>query len=215
MSWLMRHPDGAGIPEVVGVAWTDNRTNASFTVALPSGWQAGDLFIMYTLGNNTASTTVPSGWSLYGTFLTTGGGRVNIHTRTAASGDTAPTVTFPSSSAFRVLAMAAYRKSSGTPSIASNAFATDFTSPYATTSIASTQAARIALAVAAAPSSFGGDPMSVTIANTTDTIYSPANRGIALTHFDGTTPGTFGTYGLTYSTTIGSTGSRSLFLEIV
>lgn len=215
MSWLMRVPDGAGIPWLESIAFTDNTTQASFSVSLPSSWQAGDLFVLYTLGNNTAQTTVSSGWSLYGTYLTTGGGRVSVHYRTAQSGDTAPTVTFPSASITRVLAIAAYRKTSGTPQIISHNFLTDFTSPYATGSITTSQPALIALGTAASASSGGSSPISVGISGVDpEDVYSTVNRAVAVTQYDGTTPGTFGPYTLTYSTTVSSAGARSILLEI-
>jgi hypothetical protein len=215
MSWLMRIPDGAGIPYFVDIAFTDNTTQASFTATLPSAWQAGDLFVLYTLGNNVAQTTVSSGWTLYGTFLTTGGGRVSVHYRIAQSGDTSPTVTFPSASITRVIAIASYRKSSGNPQIISHTFLTDFTSPYATGSITTTEPALIALGTAASASSGGASPISVGISGVDpDDVYSAANRAVAVTWYDGTTPGTFGPYTLTYSTTVSSAGARSILLEI-
>lgn len=214
MSWLIRVPDAAGIPIVVGVTVVNNSTNASFTVPLPAGWQANDLFVLYTMqiGNN-AFTTVSAGWSLYTTQLTTGSDRTSVHTRIAQSGDTAPTVTFPSSNP-RIIYLAAYRKSGGTPTLSQFSYLTDFSSPYATTSIATTQPSLVSLATAASASTGTAVSITVSISDATDTIYRVTNRAVALTHFDGTNPGTFGPYNLTYSTTVSSAGARSILLEI-
>lgn len=214
MSWLIRVPDAAGIPIVVGVTVVNNSTNASFTVPLPAGWQANDLFVLYTMQiGNTAFTTVSAGWSQYTTQLTTGSVRTSVHTRTAQSGDTAPTVTFPGADA-RIIYLAAYRKSGGTPTLSQFSYLTDFSSPYATTSIATTQPSLVSLATAASASTGTAVSITVSISGATDTIYGVTNRAVALTHFDGTNPGTFGPYNLTYSTTVASLGARSILIEI-
>jgi hypothetical protein len=223
MSWLIRspYPEGAGIPELIGVTTVVNAaTSASFSVSLPvspGSWAPGDLLVLYTLRNNLAFTTVPAGWNLFVTRLTTGGTRVSIHYKTAQVGETAPTISFPSAT-MRVVYMAAYRKSSGTPTLIADQFLTDFTSPYSTSSITTSEPGLVSLGV------FGGGSggflvnQNVTITEggnpIDETVYDAPNRGTALTHFDGTVPGTFGAYGAVFTTTVDSGGCKSILVEI-
>lgn len=216
MSWLMRVPDAAAIPTVVGATAVYYGPATSNTITLPTGWAAGDLFVVYSLnlGNN-SFTTVPAGWTLYKTYLLNSANRMSVHYKTAGSGESNPTISF-SGNAYRVVILAAYRAAT-TPVIRSDASLYDGTDPYATASITTTQPSLIALTTHAYRSTgTAGDPGDVSI-NNGDLDYDVFETGSSargcLTHFDGTTPGTFGPYNLSYPTALGN-GARSYLFEI-
>ena len=78
----------------VSAGGTARATNGSITPALPTGWQANDIFISVIASKDNVNSTMPSGWIAIDTGTNNGTGlRTATFYKIAAPGDTNPTIT--------------------------------------------------------------------------------------------------------------------------
>jgi hypothetical protein len=87
---------------------------STITGTLPTGWQAGDLFVAFVYGKHNSAWTIsapPSGWDAVATQRSDNNGannyRSQLFTRRAVAGDTGPTFSFSLAAAHSIIGIVA------------------------------------------------------------------------------------------------------------
>lgn len=220
MSWLIRspYPDGATEhPYVVGVSSVYFSAETSKEIALPTGWQEGDLLVLevwhWGAGTSVAQTISTSGWN-YGvssSFLRSAGtawGWVQQRHKLATALEANPTITLPSS-LYAVAFLTAYRTTQSL-TVRQSKLLRDISSPYVTDSLDITSPAAVSIFAGASRSVSGStyNPGTITINSDNHLIKHVSSGGSgrgALTHIDANTVATYGPYTNSWSNTVGET----------
>lgn len=221
MSWLIRSPYPDGItehPYVVGVSSVYFSAETSKEIALPTGWQAGDLLVLEVWhwgasGSTSPQTISTSGWNYSHSsgFLRSTGtawGYVQSRHKLAQSGETNPTITLPTS-LYAVAFLTAYRTTQSL-AVKQSSFLRDISSPYATGSLDISSPAAVSIFAGASRASSGAsyNPGTITI-NSGNHLTEHASSGGSgrgtLAHIDVNTTATYGPYTNSWSNTVSET----------
>lgn len=211
MSHLMRvpYPDSVQLPEVIGgTAVFYTFPSLSQSLAIPSGYQAGDLLCLYVVvrgysatasANHSIST---SGWSTASSqHNTTINAGVYTYYKTGASGETAPTVTFVSAYFARVF-LVCYRNATVLEKPQASLIY-DATSPFAVTARTTSSPGLLALIGTGYRLNTQTSPGAQTITPSTlsgATFYSPVAGTAWVAHVEAPTAATYGAWSVTYAT---------------
>lgn len=87
---------------------TTAASSTNLTLAMVSGWAAGDLLIAF-IHSQGSTVNVPSGWTLRGAQQRTTGNWIQVVTRVAESGDSNPTFTMTAASTLHFGILTVYR----------------------------------------------------------------------------------------------------------
>lgn len=217
MSHLMRVPYPSSGIQIVGVEMTYFSAQQSLVCPIPAGIQQGDLMVFVqfnisALGVPLNMTTSPRNYTLV-TASSTGEGnpRALVYRKLAAAGETAFSINQTGSN-YYVVIIAAYR---GASTVRQYATSPDASSPYESTSLTiGTTPAIVSVYASARNPNFTLSPGDCTIDAPYEDFYShptAAGRGV-LAHVRATSPGTYGTYPIEWTGSVGN--SRSVLLEI-
>ena len=211
MSFLIKspYPETAPLPTVIGgTAVFYTFPSLSQSIAIPSGYQAGDLLCLYVVvrgysaANSANHTISTSGWSMASSqHNTTVNAGVYTYYKTGVSGEAAPTVTFVSAYHTRVI-LVCYRNAT----VLENPQASliyDASSPFAVTARTPSSPGLLALVGTGYRLNTQTAPGAQTITPSTlsgATFNSPVAGTAWVAHVEAPTVATYGAWSVTYAT---------------